>query len=262
MARRRMISPEIWGDGRVLKLTDLGKLLWVGLITQADDEGIFESDADVIKAAVHMHASPLIVQRSLDHIVQLTLAIPYEDGIQPLAFLPSFYKHQWIDRPTPTKHARPAWRTLLDYPDYIAARAETFNRPGGRYNGLFDKNGKPVGDKSTTCPRHVNDVSLLVESRSVQGGLSLGESRRDGCSGVADAATTANSQQPSATPIEEEQAEETLPEKCCGTCNNWPVTQNQFLAGRVCLMAASRGGNTPTMADKGTECTDWTPKKG
>jgi len=71
-------------------------------------------------------------------------------------------------------------------------------------------------------------------------------------------------EQPLASPVEEapEKSEEALPEKCCGTCNNWPVTQNQFLAGRVCLMAASRGGNTPTTADKGTECTDWTPKKG
>jgi len=66
----------------------------------------------------------------------------------------------------------------------------------------------------------------------------------------------------SASAVKSEQPLATPKDHTCGSCNNWPVTQNPFLAGRVCIPAASRGGNTPTTADEGTECTDWTLKKG
>ena len=39
MARKRMISPEIWESTSFSALSDLGKIVFISLISHADDEG-------------------------------------------------------------------------------------------------------------------------------------------------------------------------------------------------------------------------------
>ena len=39
MARRRMIAPEIWESSSFSKLSNFAKLIFIGLISNADDEG-------------------------------------------------------------------------------------------------------------------------------------------------------------------------------------------------------------------------------
>jgi hypothetical protein len=42
MARKRLIAPEIWRDPKCLQLSVQEKLIWCGVISNTDDEGIFE----------------------------------------------------------------------------------------------------------------------------------------------------------------------------------------------------------------------------
>ena len=44
MARIRTVKPEMWTDGKVVRLTDGANLLFVALLNQADDSGRLKND--------------------------------------------------------------------------------------------------------------------------------------------------------------------------------------------------------------------------
>ena len=52
MARKRMIDPSLWGDEGFLELSDKAKLLYIGLISHADDEGKGKGSPRGLKAIV------------------------------------------------------------------------------------------------------------------------------------------------------------------------------------------------------------------
>lgn len=52
MARKRMVSPEIWGDPSFNKLSREARLLFVGMFSNADDKGYVRADAGSLKRIV------------------------------------------------------------------------------------------------------------------------------------------------------------------------------------------------------------------
>src|SRR3990167_854559 len=52
MARRRMIDPNIWEDPSFNKLTFKARLLFIGMISHADDEGFIRGDAGSLKRLI------------------------------------------------------------------------------------------------------------------------------------------------------------------------------------------------------------------
>lgn len=53
MARIRTIKPTIWRDKAFCSVSRDARLLFIGLISNADDEGRFEADPELIRAAVY-----------------------------------------------------------------------------------------------------------------------------------------------------------------------------------------------------------------
>jgi len=52
MARKRVIEPDIWSDEGFIELSHKGRLMFIGLITQSDDEGRGTGSARSIKAKI------------------------------------------------------------------------------------------------------------------------------------------------------------------------------------------------------------------
>ena len=52
MARGRMISTEIWKSEKVASFSFQNRLLWIGLITTADDQGRGRSHPGIVRSAV------------------------------------------------------------------------------------------------------------------------------------------------------------------------------------------------------------------
>ena len=150
MARRRYLAPEIWIDGRFLRLSTLARLMWVGLISMADDEGIVEADPNVLRAALGLvrHGRRKI-ENALDQIIDVGLAERYEDNGQAYIFLPRFYKHQTLKHPVPTRLHRPPDDVLAKHPEYVAARHAAFNASTSRYKGIFDADPGAKGGVGT-----------------------------------------------------------------------------------------------------------------
>jgi hypothetical protein len=102
MARIRTIKPEIWLSPQVMNLSLPARLLFIGLITQADDQGRGIADPRRLKAAVlpadDVTASQ--VEEWLREIAAQRLAVLYESTAHGRLYsLPSWFQHQSINKP-------------------------------------------------------------------------------------------------------------------------------------------------------------------
>ncbi len=129
MARKRMLDPGIWTDGDVIQLTNDELVVFVGCISLSDDEGIFEADPHAMYFALaRREHTPETIRQALDKIETLGMIVRYDK----FAFLPNFYKHQTLNRPSYTKRRRPPLEVVRRHPDYIAGWEETFSHYEGR----------------------------------------------------------------------------------------------------------------------------------
>jgi hypothetical protein len=111
MPRIRSIKPEIFVSPQVMNLSRDARLLFIGLISQADDEGrgtadprklkaaIFPGDDDIPSASVHALLAELEAQ---------ALCVTYDgNGHGRLYALPSFREHQYIQKPKKSSYPGP-----------------------------------------------------------------------------------------------------------------------------------------------------------
>ena len=101
MARIRTIKPEIWMSPQVMNLSHSARLLFIGLITQADDEGRGTADPRRLKAAIFGgdDDTSTSVRRWVDEITQQGLATLYEAPQHGLLYeLTGWRSHQKIDK--------------------------------------------------------------------------------------------------------------------------------------------------------------------
>ena len=107
MPRIRTIKPEIWMSPQVMNLSPNARLLFIGLITQADDEGRGSADARRLKAAIFGgdDCTAADVKDWLAEIVGQKLAMTYDGGEHgELYELPTWRDHQSIDRPKRSRY--------------------------------------------------------------------------------------------------------------------------------------------------------------
>lgn len=110
MARIRSIKPEMFTRDRAFGRSSRdARLLFVGLITQADDAGRQEGDPAVIASAIFpydRHLATEDVEAWLAELAAVELIVRYEVDGDPYISLTGWH-NQKIDRPTPTKHPAP-----------------------------------------------------------------------------------------------------------------------------------------------------------
>ena len=52
MARKRVVSPSFWTDEKIIQIPIQARLLFIGLLNHADDDGIFQESYLSIKVTV------------------------------------------------------------------------------------------------------------------------------------------------------------------------------------------------------------------
>ena len=106
MARKRMISPEIWESSSFSKLSDFAKLVFIGLISNADDSGKGKANPSYIRSRLFPNDEDRRVtdiKKALSEIA-LTMSITfYEVNGDNFYLLTNWMRWQKIDRPTPSK---------------------------------------------------------------------------------------------------------------------------------------------------------------
>lgn len=125
MARKRMIDPELWRDRKVIRLSNAELIIWIGCISNADDEGILEVDPQSLYFELaRQEVSTEDIQAAIDKLTGLKMLVCYGNHY---AFIPSWFKHQTLDRPKHTKLRRPPEPVLKQHPGYVEAWERTFS---------------------------------------------------------------------------------------------------------------------------------------
>jgi len=159
MARIRSLKPEIWLSAQVMNLSHGARLLFIGLITQADDEGKGSSDVRRIKAAIFGgdDVTTEDVRRWLDELTEQDLSVVYFDDKHGYLYsLPSWSSHQAIDRKRESSYPAPTSSTIvrrmLDEP---STRTRRVLAQGGA--GMEGRKEGSLGRKEGTYPRARED---------------------------------------------------------------------------------------------------------
>lgn len=104
MARIRSIKPTFWSDTKVAGLSRDQRLLLLGLISMADDEGRFMATASAISghAFPQDDLPPATVRRWLTAVAKTGIVQLYtSDGLE-YGYFPNWKQHQRISKPYPS----------------------------------------------------------------------------------------------------------------------------------------------------------------
>lgn len=104
MARIRTIKPSFWGDEAVTELSREARLLLIGLISSADDQGRFMASHAVISGYVFPYdgITPAKLSQWLDEISATEIVEFYKVGRRQYGWFPKWKKHQRISKPSPS----------------------------------------------------------------------------------------------------------------------------------------------------------------
>jgi hypothetical protein len=110
MARIRTIKPEFWGSAKAAKVSRDARLLFLGLLNEADDEGRALASARSIGGSLFPHDEDFSdgdVRRCLDELEAARFVQTYEvDGVKYLHVV-GFTEHQKISHPSPSRLPAP-----------------------------------------------------------------------------------------------------------------------------------------------------------
>jgi DnaD/phage-associated family protein len=110
MARKRMIDPGFWIDEKLGTCEPMARFTFMGLISQADDEGRLNGHPALIKSLLFPYdygISPEHVEEWLNTLHSKGLIVRYEVSGQSYISIPKFLKHQTINKPTKSKLPAP-----------------------------------------------------------------------------------------------------------------------------------------------------------
>jgi len=131
--RIRSIKPESLQHRKVGRLTDREFRLWIGMLTQADDDGRLVADPGQLRLLVFGYFPEVTVgevEAAIRSLAQLGLIRLYTVAWVQYADLPSWHDHQRINRPTPSK---------------LPSHEEATNGHGGHSEGPVSPHGGSEG---------------------------------------------------------------------------------------------------------------------
>lgn len=125
MARKRMIAPDFWTDEKLGQCSRDERLFFMGLISNADDEGRGRGNIKLLKAAIFPYDDDLKAKDVEEMAISLMgkgMVIFYVAEGQDFYCLPNFSKHQVINKPSESKiPPMPVEHEDIVLPDYCGS---------------------------------------------------------------------------------------------------------------------------------------------
>ena len=131
MARNRMIKPEFWEDEKVGQLSPMARLMFIGALNFADDEGFIRWNEDYISASVFPYdkLSNNKTKRLMKELENLQILEVFETKFHFfVAKILNFKKHQKISKPQPSKF-------LQEYESHILKNQSKVENISGNGSG-------------------------------------------------------------------------------------------------------------------------------
>jgi hypothetical protein len=115
-----MIDPDFWSDEKLGTKTRDERLFFMGLISNADDEGYGRANIKLLKATIFPYdddIKPCHIENMLRSLKGMVFV--YIIDSQEFYYIPNFLKHQVINKPTPSKLPRmPDNAEEIQLPEY------------------------------------------------------------------------------------------------------------------------------------------------
>jgi hypothetical protein len=108
MARIRTIKPEFWTSVQIVSCSPIARLLFIGLWSFADDNGVNKACVPSLKMKVFPN-DPFTtkeIEKWISELVDRGLLQPYEVDGNAYWYITGWHRHQKIDRPT-MRYPRP-----------------------------------------------------------------------------------------------------------------------------------------------------------
>lgn len=171
--RIRTVKPELWQDERFVEVSYAARLLYIGLITQADDEGRQSANPSLLRARVFPFDAPDLdtIETWLTELAGADLIERWHVDGRDYLRLTTWADDQRVDRPTPSKVPPPPGSSAdpREDPREIANdRGSSANTPAGPdLDRTKDRNGEqpPEQARETAAsrPEVVGLCTLLAD---------------------------------------------------------------------------------------------------
>jgi hypothetical protein len=112
MPRIRTIKPDFWSDEKIVELTPMARLFFIGLWNFSDDSGNVELSTRQLKMRV-FPGDNCNIMALIEELTAQGLVVIYEVEDKKYLHIPGFSKHQIINRPSNTKIPPPPKRKTL-----------------------------------------------------------------------------------------------------------------------------------------------------
>lgn len=99
--RIRTLKPETWHDEKIGRVSRDARLLFVGLITLADDDGRFRSLPSMVLGHIYPYDkdAPRKLEKWMRELTDEDLVVIYEQAGIQYGAIPTFRRHQRISHP-------------------------------------------------------------------------------------------------------------------------------------------------------------------
>jgi len=114
--RIRTIKPEFWKHQRMAELPAETRLLAIGLLNYADDEGYFDAHPALIRGELMPYSEKTgRIPKMLEELSAIGfLSVTSSDDGKQIGHITNFLEHQRINRPTASKHSRKPHAALTE----------------------------------------------------------------------------------------------------------------------------------------------------
>lgn len=111
MPRRRMIDPDFWNDGRVKRLSPTERLLFIGMLSHADDEGRLLADPAFLRSKIFPYDDFTLedIKSMRDHILKTNANLQlYQNAGEDYLYFRKWSRYQKPSHPQPSKLPKPS----------------------------------------------------------------------------------------------------------------------------------------------------------
>lgn len=170
MARKRMIDPNIWQSEDFSKLSTLGKLVFIGLFSLADDEGRGRSNPVYLKSTLFPYEESIRsadIDKTLSEISSNMSVIFYSCDGSSYYSLYNWKSWQKIDRPTESKIPEYDEKTMQRLFDEYSTNFQRVITPKRKEDNIKEKENKRTKIKdiyNQNC-ENLPQVQKLTEKR-------------------------------------------------------------------------------------------------
>lgn len=162
MARKRMISPEIWDSQNFSTLSDLAKIVFISLFSHADDEGRGRADPTYIKSSTFPYDEGRRVADIKSALSEIARSMSVQfysvNGIE-FYFMTSWARWQKIDKPSKSKFPPPP----IAGEGGAVHSSEKFDEPSTNIRRTLDEDSPPNRNKNRKENMNRSSRCLLTD---------------------------------------------------------------------------------------------------